>query len=352
MALSILYVCGEDKATTKQRLLALKDLGVNFDVIYYSLLSTKISFITRVVRAGLLRAGFYPERNNENEQVVQASKKKRYDILFIEKGLSIRPGTLKKVKKNQPHIKIVSYSLDDIKVRTSNSWYYKKSLHLYDFLFTMNKWNVEELKAKGVKNVFHFNNAFSTHVHHPVMVTEQERENYGADVTFVGTYEKQRVGLIRYLADHDIIVKIWGWSRTAESSKMVHPKIILINRHVYDDEYAKVICSSKINLCFLRKVNRDTQTTRTFEIPAMGGFMLAERTADHLKLFEEGKEASFFDSKEELLEMVRYYLKHDEERKAVAAKGRIRSLNSKYSYQDQLIFIISTVMGNEAFGNN
>jgi len=300
MSLSILYVCGEDKATTKQRLLALKDLKIKYDVIYNSLLDTKISFFTRIIRAFLLRAGFYPDKNNENAQIIQAISKNKYHILFIEKGLSIKPRTLKQTRKIQPHIKIVSYFLDDIKVRTSNSFYYKNSIRLYDFHFSMNKWNVEELKIKGVKNVFHFNNAFSTHAHHPVEVTKDERNEYGCEVAFVGTYEKQRVDNIRYLADNCITVKVWGWSRSAKKSNMVHPNIIMMNKHVYDDEYCKVVCSSNINLCFLRKVNRDTQTTRTFEIPAIGGFMLAERTDDHLKLFEEDKEASFFSSKGEL----------------------------------------------------
>jgi spore maturation protein CgeB len=95
-------------------------------------------------------------------------------------------------------------------------------------------------------------------------------------------------------------------------------------------------------------MNRDLQTTRTMEIPACGGFMLAERTDEHQRLFEEGKEAVFFDinNLQELLEKVKYYLAQDEERKAIAKAGRKRCVDSGYSHHDILRYML------EQFKNN
>ncbi len=71
--------------------------------------------------------------------------------------------------------------------------------------------------------------------------------------------------------------------------------------------------------------------------------MLGERTDEHLELFEEGKEAEFFSTNEELLEKVQYYLKHEDERKTIAQNGRERCLRSGYSNHDRIKQMLATV---------
>ena len=101
------------------------------------------------------------------------------------------------------------------------------------------------------------------------------------------------------------------------------------------------IASSRISLGFVREICPDQHTTRTFEIPAIGGFMLADRTDEHSEFFEEGKEAEFFGSDAEYADKLKYYLAHEEERDRIAKAGHERCLSSGYSYDDRMKLVLS-----------
>jgi hypothetical protein len=101
-------------------------------------------------------------------------------------------------------------------------------------------------------------------------------------------------------------------------------------------DYRLALRGSAIALCLVRRANRDGHAMRTFEIPACGAFMLAERTDEHVALFREGHEAAFFGSPAELLDKVQYYLAHGEERRRIAAGGYARITSGGHTYRDRL----------------
>jgi spore maturation protein CgeB len=86
-------------------------------------------------------------------------------------------------------------------------------------------------------------------------------------------------------------------------------------------------------LGLLSKWIPETSTARTFEIPASGSFLLAERTPEHEQYFEEGREAEFFSTEAELVEKLRKYLSDSAARARIAAAGRLRCTRSGYSYE-------------------
>ncbi|OQY75802.1 MAG: hypothetical protein B6D44_00725 [Ignavibacteriales bacterium UTCHB2] len=227
-----------------------------------------------------------------------------------------------------PKIKIIHYSPDDMINPQNQTSFYLNDIPLYDMHVTTKSYNVDELYNLGAKKVLFVNNAYAPEVHKPYELTTEEKNKYSADVSFIGAPEKERSDSILEIADAGIKIVIWGngWSKFLSPT----PNIIIREGWYADENYSKIICASKINLAFLRKVNRDLQTTRTMEIPACGGFMLAERTSEHLKLFKENEEAVFFSNNNELKNKIEYYLNNDDARTRISENGMKRCIKSGY----------------------
>jgi len=320
--------------TCHQRMEAMKDLGhevVPVDTEPEEVRNRQKRLFQRV-RRKLLGP---PDLAGANQRICQLIKEGSFDILWLDKALTIKHETLKIVRQISANTIIVGYSPDDMAAKHNQSKCFLKSLPLYDIYFTTKSYGVKELEAMGVPRVIFIGNAYDPLTHRPVQVSEEERKKLGGPVGFIGDYEIKRAQSMFFLAQHGIPVRIWGpnWNRKC---RLRHPNMKIEGKPLWGDDYAKAICSFDINLHFLRRINRDLQTTRSIEIPACGAFMLAERTDEHLKLFEEGKEAEFFSTKKELLEKVRYYLEHEEERKHIARAGRERCLRSGYSYHERI----------------
>lgn len=70
----------------------------------------------------------------------------------------------------------------------------------------------------------------------------------------------------------------------------------------------------------------DQIKARNFEIPGCGGFLLTGKAENLEEYYEIGKEVVCFGDVDELVEQVRYYLNHEQERAAIAEAGYQRTL--------------------------
>lgn len=280
-----------------------------------------------------------PENRKENTQIIEKIEAAHYDIVWIDKGVTIYPETLQYIKKESPQTILISYSPDNMVLRHNQSQQYLECIPLYDYIITNKSYILEDMKKLGAKDIRFVNNSYESTFHFPRTLTEEDYKQIGGDIGFVGAWEKERCESILYLAKHGLHVRVWGGGKW-KKYKGMSPNLIIEDKGLYSENYSKSFQAFKISLCFLRKMNYDLQTTRTVEIPACGGFMMAERTTEHQAMFEEGKEAAFFSSNEELLEKCKYYLTHEEERKQIAAAGLKRCQTSGYSNEDTIRNII------------
>ncbi len=270
-----------------------------------------------------------------NQQIKEEVKRNPPDLLWILKVPTLWPSTLRYVKKYCPDCKIVFYSEDDMFARHNRSLFFDRCIPYFDTIFTTKSYNAnpEELPSMGARKVVFLDKAYHQERHHPYAADEGAA--FGAPVGFVGTFEKERAASMLYLAQNGVPVRIWG-NHWPEAWFSMHPNLKIEGAPLYGEDYPRALCATQINLAFLRKANRDQQTDRSMEIPACGAFMLTERTPEHLRLFEDGKEAAFFETNDELLEKVNYYLANPDLCKSIGQAGRVRCIEGKYHMSERV----------------
>ncbi|MDQ2719753.1 MAG: glycosyltransferase [Bacteroidota bacterium] len=279
-----------------------------------------------------------------NKRIRKAATQNKYDIFLVDNKPYVALKTLRHIKQQQPDTRIVDLLTDDPFGRFAKSWHLLKSTaKLYDIFFVQRQVNIEELKNIGVKNVEVCYRSYDPEYNRPIHLNSIDLKNHYTKVSFVGSYEDVRASFIAYLIQNGIPVTVTGagWENQ-QYWEVIKP--FYKAPFVYGDDYIKALCGMDICLHFLRHANRDEQDSRTFEIPSCGVFMLAEKSSAHLSLFEDRKEAVFFETKEELLQQVNYYLAHADERKSIALAGLQRCKTSGYSHKDRLQNVVNTIM--------
>lgn len=347
-SLRVLFIgCPGRSSRSTMAVRAMTDLGLDVKAIPSEVVDENGErlYFDDLVFQVMNKLGFPPDRCGATGLALDAIESSDFDVLWVSKSLGLRPQVLEAARKKNPWVKLVFHSEDDMFARHNQSAWFRRALPLYDVVFTHKSYNANpaELPALGARKVVMIDKCYDQEVHRPVEVTGKERERLGSRVGFIGTFEEERAQTMLRLAQAGIEVRVWGnhWQGWEDR----HPNLRVEGRALIGSDYVKAICSTDINLGFLRRQNRDLQTDRSLEIPACAALMLAERTDEHTRLFEEGVEAEFFADFDELLGKIEHYLHAPKERHAIGQRGRQRCIESGYSFHDRVGSMLRITIG-------
>jgi spore maturation protein CgeB len=215
--------------------------------------------------------------------------------------------------------------------RANRSRHFRAAVPLYHFLFTTKGWEIAEYQRFGARSVRHVHDAVDEQRFQPRDPTSAERERFGAAVTFIGRCEPHYADTLRAVAESGLDLGVWGPRWTRHARRHAWARRCVRGDGVWLDDYPVALSCAGLALGLLSKNFPETTTTRTYEIPACGTFLLAERTEDHLSLYEEGREAEYFASPGELVEKARFYTANEAARERIARAGHERYLQSGYT---------------------
>ena len=126
-----------------------------------------------------------PENNHENQVIRDFIANNTYELVWIDKGVTIYPETLRYIKAKSPHTLIISYSPDNMALRHNQSYQYLQCIPWYDYVVTNKSYTQEALKKMGAKQVIFVNNSYEPSFHYPRELSDIDREKYGGDVTVI-----------------------------------------------------------------------------------------------------------------------------------------------------------------------
>jgi hypothetical protein len=318
------------------RLDVLKDLGhevQGFDTVPYIRWGGKIKgyFFRKYI--------FGPPVRKLNADLLRAFESFKPDLVWVDKGRYVYPETLARMKKEGA---LLVHLATDAVFQFYNSRHFDRSVPLYDVLATIKDYEIEEYKKKGARKLIFQDPAYDKAMHPKLVLTGEDKKIYENDVVFIGRYEPPRGEALEALRKEGIQLAVWGPFFQEESGKDFL-KECWRARWIRGLDYAKALSGAKIGLCFLSKNYPDQITSRTMEVPAIGCFMLSERTKEQQAIFEEGKDAEYFGDIPELVAKVKKYLADDEARNRIARQGHLKCVEGGNSYHDRLEEILKAL---------
>lgn len=296
-----------------------------FHDYYYGSTLHKVLF-----RTGL--SGIYRRINRRFKRAVEEFQP---NVIWIFKGMELYTETLSWAKGRG--IRLVNFNPDNPFIfsgKGSGNSNITDSIRLYDLHFTYSLEIKQQLEQMGYTPTYLLPFGFE--------ITPEEYDAAAAQeeivrTCFLGNPDTLRADFIAHLASRGISIDVYGreWSKWLD-----HPNIRIFPP-VYGAEMWKVLRRYRVQLNLMRIHNLDSHNMRSFEVPAIGGIMLAPDTREHRIFFENGKEVFLYYDVSDCVELAQTIMELPAEEAAkIRERARQRSVASGYSYESRTLQVL------------
>jgi len=322
-SLKILYI-GANGGTSRHRALALQRLGHSVHILDTDALLPRGRLVGKWI---FETGGLFLERLAYAKFLDAIPAHIDFDLVHVNDGELVGAPLVIELKRR--YGKVINYNSDDpFGTRDHRKWrLYLQAVPYYDLIIVVRECNVGEARDRGAQDVLFVFRTADEVAHVPRSITARDRQTWFGEVVFVGTYMPERGPFMAELVSRGVPLSIRGnrWERAREWP--------LLRRYwrgpgILEEDYAKAVQCAKICLGLLSKDNRDLHTTRSSEIPYLGGLFCAQRTAEHLALYEEDREAVFWNDAQECAEKCMQLLENEPRRLRIAENGRQRCIRN------------------------
>lgn len=259
-----------------------------------------------------------------NAEIIRVAELNKVELLLTIKGVNITRSTVERLRANGTRV-VVFYP----DVLFGHLGVDEAMLAATDLIVTTKSYHAAHLDALvgPARHVF---------LHHGYCPNAHSRRHapaaipYRWDIGFVGNASPHKAAhltaVARAFPDQRFVVVGHGWTGLAKHTPLAP---YILGAQIFGDYFARAIEETRINLAIHHgEVGpdkwQDLTSTRTFEIPAAGGFMLHVDNDEVRALYEPGREIDVFTGNEQLIERIGYYLANEGQRAAIAEAGHAR----------------------------
>ena len=228
------------------------------------------------------------------------------------------------------------YSTDDPWNPGQHAKWFLRTLPLYDVVFTPRTSNMADFVRLGCHQARYLPFGYDEFIFDTSTQAPVQSKSVG--VLFVGGADQDRVDFIKVVLAAGLPIALVGdyWDRYPSVSGHALG-------HKTPAELIQLTCNASVNLCLVRRANRDGHVMRSFEIAALGGCMVVEDTPEHRHIFgAEGDCALYFNGPEEAAAKIRWLLDAPAERSRLASAVRERISAGEHTYTHRLLAMLKT----------
>ena len=259
-----------------------------------------------------------------NAEILRVAELNQIELLLTIKGVNIARSTVERLRANGTRV-VVFYP----DVLFDHAGVDEAVLAATDLIVTSKSYHAPYLDqlVGPVRHAF---------VHHGYCPSAHSRRHapgaipYRWDISFIGNASPHKAAHLSAVAhacpDQRFVVIGNGWTDLAKGTPLAR---FVLGAPLTGDYFARAIEETRINLAIHHgEVGpdkwQDLTSTRTFEIPAAGGFMLHVDNDEVRALYEPGREIDVFTGEEQLIERIGHYLANEAERATIAEAGHAR----------------------------
>ncbi len=198
------------------------------------------------------------------------------------------------------------------------------------------------------------------------------------DVTFIGQPHGFRRQIINAIRKEGWDVRVWGhgWEsgklsqnemiriinqskinlNFSNSSVVANPQIKQLSKQFagffsYKAKQLITFTEAKTPLRIIQKLMIPQIKARNFEIPGTGGFLITDKAEDIESYYNIDEEIVCFTNIRDLINKISYYLRHVDERSAIADRGFLRTL-SEHTYEHRFNEIFKVICFDDLGGQS